>query len=264
MKNRRLRPAAAIAASTVLVAATAATTLSAEAAPPAACDGRVNNTTAKLLECVDVSGVRAHQAALQQIADDNNGIRTSGTPGYDASAEYVADTMRAAGWKVTTQDFQFQTFITLSETVLEQVSPAPGGPVENIIMEYSGSGDVTAPVSSPAGILGCTAADWAGFTPGTSRWSRAAPAHSGSRRPTPTLRGRPGSSSTTTSPATSTALWAAPSPSTSPRPGCRRLSASSSPPLPDWRCTSRPTRSAASPRPRTCSPNCRARTRTTS
>jgi aminopeptidase Y len=166
MKNRKLRPAAAIAASTVLVAATAATTLSAEAAPSAACDSRVNNTIEKLLECVDVSGVRAHQAALQQIADENNGIRTSGTPGYDASAKYVADTMRAAGWKVTTQDFQFQTFITLSETVLEQVSPAPGGPVENIIMEYSGSGDVTAPVSSPAGILGCTAADWAGFTPG--------------------------------------------------------------------------------------------------
>ena len=47
-----------------------------------ACDTRVNNTFQKLLECVTVDGVREHQAAFQAIADANNGIRTSGTPGY--------------------------------------------------------------------------------------------------------------------------------------------------------------------------------------
>ncbi len=50
----------------------------------ASCDSRVNNTHAKLLECVTLDGVREHQAAFQAIADANNGIRTSGTPGYDA------------------------------------------------------------------------------------------------------------------------------------------------------------------------------------
>ena len=58
-------------------------------AGPASCDSRVNNTHSKLLQCVTVDGVREHQAALQAAADANNGIRTSGTPGYDASVDYV-------------------------------------------------------------------------------------------------------------------------------------------------------------------------------
>ena len=35
----------------------------------AACGSRVNNTHAKLLECVAIEGVREHQAAVQAIAD---------------------------------------------------------------------------------------------------------------------------------------------------------------------------------------------------
>ena len=63
-------------------------------AEPSACASRVNNTHAKLLECVSLDGVRSHQAEFQSIADDNNGIHTSGTPGYDMSADYVAATIR--------------------------------------------------------------------------------------------------------------------------------------------------------------------------
>jgi aminopeptidase Y len=131
----------------------------------ASCDTRVNNTHAKLLECVTLEGVREHQAALQAIADASNGIRTSGTPGYDRSVAYAEQVFRAAGYQVTVQPFQFQTFIVLSPTVLEQVSPAPVGPVVNNIMSYSGSGDVTAAVSTVAA-LGCNAADFAGFPAG--------------------------------------------------------------------------------------------------
>ena len=131
-----------------------------------ACENRVNNTFKKLLECVNVDGVREHQAAFQAIADANNGIRTSGTPGYNASAAYVADRMEAAGYYVTVQEFQFQTFIVLSPTVLEQVSPPPAGPIVNNIMSYSGSGDNTAPVSTLSVITGCNASDFAGFPAG--------------------------------------------------------------------------------------------------
>ena len=42
-----------------------------------------------LLECVTLEGVREHQAAFQEIADDNNGTRVSGSPGYDESVDYV-------------------------------------------------------------------------------------------------------------------------------------------------------------------------------
>ena len=135
------------------------------------CLNRVNNTFNKLLECVTLAGVRRHQQALQTIADENNGIRTSGTPGYDASVDYAAQVLRDAGYLVTVTDFQFQTFITLSPTVLEQVSPGPAGPLANNVMEYSGSGDVTAPVTALTpppgdGTPGCEAADFAGFPAG--------------------------------------------------------------------------------------------------
>ena len=130
-----------------------------------ACDTRVNYNFDKLLECVTVEGVREHQAAFQAIADANNGIRTSGTPGYDASVDYVVDRMTIAGYNVTVQDFQYQTFIVLSPSVLNQVAPVPG-PIVNNIMSYSGSGDVTASVSTVSAITGCNAADFAGFPAG--------------------------------------------------------------------------------------------------
>jgi aminopeptidase Y len=116
---------------------------------------------------VDVSGVREHQAAFQAIADANGGTRVSGTPGYDASVDYVVERMEAAGYDVSTQEFTFQTFINLAPPVLEQVAPPEGaGPIVNNIMSYSGSGDVEASVSTPVGILGCTASDFAGFPAG--------------------------------------------------------------------------------------------------
>ena len=135
-------------------------------AGPPACDSRVNNTVAKLMECVRVEGVRSHQAALQAVADANGGIRTSGTPGYDQSVDYVADQLGAAGYDVTIQEFQFQTFISLEPSELYRVAPVPG-PIVNNIMSYSGSGDNTAPVSTVSGPTGCNAADWAGFPAGT-------------------------------------------------------------------------------------------------
>jgi aminopeptidase Y len=140
-------------------------------AGPQACDSRVNNTHDKLQECVTVDGVREHQAALQAIANANNGIRTSGAPGYDQSVAYVVGKLVAAGYNVTLQPFQFQTFISLSPSALAQVAPLPTGPIPNNIFSYSGSGDVTAAVTAlaaaPADATpGCEAADFAGFPAG--------------------------------------------------------------------------------------------------
>jgi len=140
-------------------------------AGPTACERRANNTSAKLLECVTLTGVREHQAEFQAIADAHSGIRTSGAPGYDASKDYVVSRMTAAGYQVTVQSFQFQTFISLSPSILEQVAPPPAGPIENSIFSYSGSGDVTAAVTAlPAPPVdatpGCEAADFAGFPAG--------------------------------------------------------------------------------------------------
>src|SRR5690606_6528006 len=84
------------------------------------CERRANNSYNKLLTCVTLEGVREHQAALQDIADANGGDRRSGTPGYDASVEYVADTLEAAGYKVTLHGFPF-TF--LPTPTLQQLAP---------------------------------------------------------------------------------------------------------------------------------------------
>jgi aminopeptidase Y len=135
------------------------------------CATRANNTFDKLLDCVTLDGVRAHQAALQAIADANNGIRTSGTPGYNLSADYVKAALEAAGYVVSEQSFQVQSFIVLSAPILEQVAPPPGGPIANSILAYSGGGDVTAAVTAlpapPADPTpGCDAADFAGFPAG--------------------------------------------------------------------------------------------------
>jgi aminopeptidase Y len=133
-----------------------------------ACANRNNNTVRNLLECVTLDGVRAHQAAFQTIADANNGIRTSGTPGYDASVDYVKGKLEAAGYRVVVQPFQFQTFIQLSPTILEQVTPPPAGPIATSSFSSSGSGDVTATVTAlPVDPTpGCEAADFAGFPAG--------------------------------------------------------------------------------------------------
>jgi Zn-dependent M28 family amino/carboxypeptidase len=136
-----------------------------------ACDNRNNNTYAKLLECVSADRAHRHLEAFQAIADANDGIRTSGTPGYDASVDYVVELMEAAGYDVTVQPFEFQAFIQLSPSILEQVDPPPTGPIANNIFSYSGSVDVTASVTAlpapPADATpGCEATDFAGFPAG--------------------------------------------------------------------------------------------------
>ena len=68
---------------------------------------RNNNSVKKLLECVTLKGVMEHERAFQGIADGNDGTRSSGTPGYDASVSYVEDRMTRAGYDVTVQPFDF-------------------------------------------------------------------------------------------------------------------------------------------------------------
>lgn len=49
-----------------------------------------------------------HLKALQRIADDNDGNRASGTSGYEESARYVEDRLRAAGYTPVRQAFTFR------------------------------------------------------------------------------------------------------------------------------------------------------------
>lgn len=154
-----------------LLVSTLGTATIASAGPASACDMRNSNTIATLLECVTLDGVREHQAAFQAIADANAGTRASGTPGYDASVDYVVDRMTAAGYAVTRDEFPF--FYT-PPAILQQLAPIN---VAHATGHFTGSGagDVTASVT-PVDInlalprdntSGCEAADFAGFPAGT-------------------------------------------------------------------------------------------------
>jgi Zn-dependent M28 family amino/carboxypeptidase len=138
---------------------------------PAYANNGTNNTSKKLRDAVSASGMMTHLTALQDIGDDNGGTRAGGTSGYDSSADYAVDVFRRAGYVVSTQEFDYQVFTELPGTSLTRVSPPPAGPIATTIFAYSGSGDVTAPVSRPAdagsGNEGCEAADFAGFPAGS-------------------------------------------------------------------------------------------------
>jgi Zn-dependent M28 family amino/carboxypeptidase len=105
--------------------------------------------TSALRNAVTVNGILKHEKALQQIANSNGGTRASGTPGFDASRDYVVGKLRAAGYDVRVQPFDFDFFTELSPPVFERVSPNPKSyalGTEFQSMEYSGSGEVTGTV----------------------------------------------------------------------------------------------------------------------
>ena len=55
---------------------------------------------------VGVEGILDHARRFQEIADENGGNRAVGTPGYDASADYVATRLSDAGYEVRVQTFE--------------------------------------------------------------------------------------------------------------------------------------------------------------
>ena len=144
----------------------------------------VGVNSSKLRDAVKVVNIRKHQAALQTVADNNSGVRASGTPGFAASAAYVRSKLEEAGYVVTELPFQFPYFQENSPPVFDVTVPDLPAYVEGqdfFTMTYSGSTDadgVEAVLQKAGGIIlppganpstsasGCTAADFTGFVPG--------------------------------------------------------------------------------------------------
>jgi Zn-dependent M28 family amino/carboxypeptidase len=141
-----------------------------------------NNSAKKLTDAVTLDGLMEHQAAFQQISDDNGGNRAAGLPGYDASVDYVVETLEAAGYTPTVQAFDFDYFEENSELV--RISPNPREFVEgveflrNTFDSGTPEGEATGPLvnvdlvvpigAAPANTStsGCEAADFVGFPAG--------------------------------------------------------------------------------------------------
>jgi Zn-dependent M28 family amino/carboxypeptidase len=136
--------------------------------------------TKRLRDALTVNGILRHERALQFIANASGGTRASGTPGFEASADYVTHQLTQAGYTVHEQSFDFPFFHESAPAVLERTAPAPRTftPDEFATMTYAGSGDVTAALQAvdvvvPIGgnppntsTSGCEPSDFAGFTAG--------------------------------------------------------------------------------------------------
>jgi Zn-dependent M28 family amino/carboxypeptidase len=139
------------------------------------------DASAKLQQAVTVTGMMRHERALANIAERNGGTRASGTPGFLKSRDYVVSVLQNAGYAVTVQPFDFPFFQETSPSTLERTGDGAKvytqGPADDFtIMQYSGSGDVTAtvqavdvtlpPSAEPSSTSGCEAEDFSGFTAG--------------------------------------------------------------------------------------------------
>ncbi|OCB15674.1 M28 family metallopeptidase [Mycobacterium intracellulare] len=108
---------------------------------------------------VTTDAMMAHLSKLQDIANANNGTRAVGTPGYEASVDYVVNTLRNSGFDVQTPEFSARVFHA------EKPELTVGGrPVEARALDFSlgtPPGGVSGPlVAAPANSLGCAAADY--------------------------------------------------------------------------------------------------------
>lgn len=109
---------------------------------------------------VTADAMMAHLTKLQDIANANNGTRAVGTPGYEASIDYIATTLRNSGFDVQTPEFSARVFHAEKPTVT-----VGGNTVEARALEYSlgtGPDGVSGPllVVSGGNGLGCAASDY--------------------------------------------------------------------------------------------------------
>lgn len=120
----------------------------------------------KLVKEATGKGANNHLKVLQSIADYNNGTRVAGSKGHVQSAQYVEAVMRAAGYKVTKNEFDFVYVETITEKLT--VNGAAGRDVPIKLMTYTASGPqdgitaqvAVAPVDAD-GTNGCEPGDFA-------------------------------------------------------------------------------------------------------
>lgn len=118
---------------------------------------------ATIRDRVTTDAMMAHLAKLQDIANANDGTRAVGTPGYEASVDYVVNALRNSGFDVQTPEFSARVFHADKGSVT-----VGGKTVEAHALEYSlgtPADGVTGPlVAVRAGEgSGCDTADYDGL-----------------------------------------------------------------------------------------------------
>ncbi|MGP3990719.1 M28 family metallopeptidase [Streptomyces sp. 3N207] len=160
--------ATTLAAPLLLASTTAAgaATADADAHPAAHSAKEADKLAKKLVRRTSGHGAMKHLKALSSIAEYSDGNRGAGSEGHDRSARYAGTLLKAAGYKVTYQKFEFTFRETLAEK-LSVVSPDQRD-VPITLMTYTKStpeGGIKAPVTAVPvdadGTNGCEAGDYA-------------------------------------------------------------------------------------------------------
>ena len=121
-----------------------------------------------LRDAVTVGGILEHAERFQAIAGEHGGNRAAGTPGYDASAAYVADELRRAGYEVEVQSFEFPGYAVVRDADLE-IAGTAAQETDFALMERSGTGEAEGrlrPVDAGGPTSGCESEDFGGLSPG--------------------------------------------------------------------------------------------------
>jgi len=139
------------------------------------CNSRRQTTADMLAECINADPLWRHLVNFEQIAIANPGpdghpSRNIGEPGYLASAKYVMNKMRAAGYTVQLQQYTVPYFNYTGMAYFNRTTPAPASFALRDDWNpatYSGSGAPTARIQ-PVGTLAFPAADNNGTSSGCS------------------------------------------------------------------------------------------------
>ena len=130
-------------------------------------------TPADLERAVTTAALMGHLRELEAIAERNGGSRETGGPGYDGSVDYVVRTLRDAGYEPELHRFRLPVSREREPSTLERTTPSPASfraGSDFLTLEYSGSGDVTAPLEAIAAddpTSGCQASDFDDFSEGS-------------------------------------------------------------------------------------------------
>jgi len=113
---------------------------------------------------MSTDALMGHLQHLQAIADANGGTRQTGTPGYDASVNYVVKMLQDKGFDVQTPEFDVGIFHVNAESLVVAGTPVTAGAIEfsGVSPQHGATGPL---IAAPKGkSTGCLPTDFDGMS----------------------------------------------------------------------------------------------------
>jgi Peptidase family M28/PA domain len=143
--------------SAALIAAAVLALAACSSAPPSTAPSA--DPARELASKVTIDGVYTHLHKLSDIATANQNSRAEGTPGYDASVDYVASMLRDKGFDVQTPEFERVSLTQAGKPTLTAAGRSFAVDQASLLVGTP-AGGLSARVLRPAKPAGCAAADY--------------------------------------------------------------------------------------------------------